>query len=187
MWWVERVLRRVPVKPNANSIQFSLQQRSLLSTFRTIKDHQNQVTRLSLSVTSTNNYRSNMPTLAAEITCLPRPFPSEAPSIIPGKSRIWISAPPYSNTPGIAVSVVNEYAAASLLVLVILDRKVDLPTEGKPTRATRASPLLLTSKPEPPPPPAPVGSRSWALRRASFLMSLVVAWFGLKVRGISTP
>ena len=60
-----------------------------------------------------------------------------------------------------AVSVVNEYAATSLLVFVIFDRKVDLPTEGKPTSAIRASPLLLTSNPVPPPVPAPdVGSSS---------------------------
>jgi hypothetical protein len=45
---------------------------------------------------------------AAEITCLPRPFPSAAPSMIPGKSSTWISAPPYSSTPGIAVKVVKE-------------------------------------------------------------------------------
>lgn len=79
---------------------------------------------------------------AAEITCLPLPLPSEAPSMIPGKSRIWISAPPYSNTPGIAVKVVKEYAATSDFVFVILDKKVDFPTEGKPTRAIRASPLF---------------------------------------------
>lgn len=109
-------------------------------------------------------------TFAAEITCLPLPFPSEAPSMMPGKSRTWISAPPYSSTPGMAVSVVNEYAATSLFVLVIFDKKVDLPTEGKPTNAIRASPLLLTSNPDPPPDPAPgAGSRSWARRRASFL------------------
>jgi hypothetical protein len=60
-----------------------------------------------------------------------------------------------------AVSVVKAYAATSDLVLVILERKVDLPTEGKPTRAIRASPDLETSKPEPPPLPAPAaGSRS---------------------------
>lgn len=63
----------------------------------------------------------------------------------------------------------KEYAATSLRVFVILDRKVDFPTEGKPTRDIRASPDLLTSKPEPPPPELPVGSRSWARRRASFL------------------
>ena len=100
-------------------------------------------------------------TFAALITCLPLPFPSEAPSMIPGKSSTWISAPPYSRTPGMAVRVVKEYAATSLFVLVILDRKVDLPTEGKPTSAIRASPLLLTSNPAPPPEPAPgAGSSS---------------------------
>jgi hypothetical protein len=60
-----------------------------------------------------------------------------------------------------AVSVVKAYAATSLFVLVIFDRNVDLPTDGKPTSAIRASPLLLTSKPLPPPEPAPgAGSRS---------------------------
>ena len=72
-----------------------------------------------------------------------------------------------------AVKVVNEYAATSLLVFVIFERNVDLPTDGKPTRAMRASPLLLTSNPAPPPDPAPgAGSRSWARRRASFLEEL---------------
>jgi hypothetical protein len=90
--------------------------------------------------------------------------------MIPGKSRIWISAPPYSRTPGIAVRVVKEYAATSERVLVILERKVDLPTDGKPTSAIRASPDFETSKPDPAAPPEPgPGSRSWARRRASFL------------------
>lgn len=110
--------------------------------------------------------------LAAEITCRPRPLPSEAPSIIPGRSSSWISAPPYSNTPGMAVRVVNAYEATSDFVLVTLDRNVDFPTDGKPTRDILASPLLLTSKPEPPPPPAPgPGSRSCARSRASFLFT----------------
>ena len=100
---------------------------------------------------------------AALITCLPRPLPSAAPSIIPGKSNIWISAPPYSKTPGIAVNVVKEYAATSDFVLVILDRKVDFPTEGNPTSAIRASPDFWTSNPGPPAEPAPgPGSRSCA-------------------------
>lgn len=108
--------------------------------------------------------------LAAEMTCRPRPLPSEAPSMIPGRSSSWISAPPYSRTPGMAVRVVKEYEATSDFVFVTLERKVDFPTDGKPTSAIRASPLLLTSKPEPPPPPAPgPGSRSCARRRASFL------------------
>jgi len=53
------VLRRVPVKPNANSIQFSLQQSSLLSTFRSIKDHQNQITRLPSSANDPNPINQN--------------------------------------------------------------------------------------------------------------------------------
>lgn len=115
-------------------------------------------------------YCGERQTLAALMTCRPLPFPSDAPSIIPGRSRIWISAPAYSSTPGIAVRVVKEYAATSDFVLVILERKVDLPTEGKPTSAIRASPDFDTSKPEPAPAPAPgPGSRSCALSRASFL------------------
>jgi hypothetical protein len=115
-----------------------------------------------VAVRPTRQRWSCKPTFAALITCLPLPFPSAAPSMIPGKSRTWISAPPYSSTPGIAVRVVKEYAATSLFVFVILDRKVDLPTDGKPTSAMRASPLLLTSNPAPPlEPPAPGGgSRS---------------------------
>ena len=108
--------------------------------------------------------------MAALMTCLPRPFPSAAPSMIPGKSRIWISAPPYSKTPGIAVSVVKLYAATSDFVFVILDRKVDLPTDGNPTSAILASPDFETSKPDPAPPPEPgPGSSNWARSRASFL------------------
>jgi len=46
-------------------------------------------------------------------------------------------------------------------VPVNLFSRVDLPTDGKPTRPTLASPLLVTSKPSPaPPPPLVVGVRS---------------------------
>lgn len=112
---------------------------------------------------------------AAEMTCRPRPLPSAAPSMIPGRSRIWISAPPYSRTPGMAVRVVKEYAATSDLVFVILERNVDFPTEGKPTSAIRASPDLLTSKPVPSAPAVLPGSRSCARSRASFLMQVSYA------------
>lgn len=50
----------------------------------------------------------------------------------------------------------TSYAAASLYVPVSRVRRVDFPTEGKPTNPTRVSPALLTSKPLPPPPPAPL-------------------------------
>lgn len=67
-----------------------------------------------------------------------------------------------------AVKVVKAYDAASDFVLVTRERKVDLPTEGNPTSAIRASPDFDTSNPDPPPLPAPgAGSRSWARRRAS--------------------
>ena len=54
-----------------------------------------------------------------------------------------------------AVRVVKAYEAASDLVFVTRERKVDFPTDGNPTRAMRASPDLETSNPLPPPPPAP--------------------------------
>ena len=82
---------------------------------------------------------------------LPRPFPSDAPLISPGKSRIWIFAPRCSITPGIHVSVVKAYPPASECASVTLEIKVDLPTDGNPTRATVASPDFLTSNPFPPP------------------------------------
>ena len=53
------------------------------------------------------------------------------------------------------------------------DRKVDFPTDGKPTSAIRASPDLETSNPVPALLLAPgAGSSSWARRRASFLSSV---------------
>ena len=45
------------------------------------------------------------------------------------------------------VNVVNSYAAASDSVPVNLHCNVDLPTEGKPINATRASPRRATSNP----------------------------------------
>jgi hypothetical protein len=71
-------------------------------------------------------------------------------------------APWYSITPGIAVSVVNSYAAVSDWVCVVFERSVLLPTEGKPISATRASPALLTSNPTPAGPDLDVGSSSCA-------------------------
>lgn len=49
--------------------------------------------------------------LATAMTCFPRPLPSLAPSMIPGKSSSWILAPLWLRTPGIQVKVVNSYAA----------------------------------------------------------------------------
>lgn len=75
-----------------------------------------------------------------------------------------------------AVRVVKAYDATSDLVFVTFERNVDLPTDGKPTREMRASPDLLTSKPDPPPLPAPgAGSSNCARRRAS-LLGLLESW-----------
>ena len=60
------------------------------------------------------------------------------------------------------------------------------PTEGKPIRATLASPDFCTSKPVPPPDDLPVGSSSCARYRASFAFSkprwYSVAYFGVIAR-----
>ena len=143
---------------------------SLLSLMPTASSSASNSALCSAFLVASNTIRMRSLVLAAEMTCRPLPLPSEAPSMIPGRSSSWISAPPYSSTPGIAVRVVNAYEATSDLVFVTLDKNVDLPTDGKPTSDIRASPLLLTSKPEPPPPPLPgPGSSNWARRRASFL------------------
>ncbi len=74
--------------------------------------------------------------------------------------------------------VVKEYAPTDAFVFVIFDRNVDLPTEGKPTSAIRASPDFETSNPAPPPEPAPgPGSSSCALSRASLLDGRISAGF----------
>ena len=70
---------------------------------------------------------------AVEMTCRPRPFPSAAPSMIPGRSRTWILAPLYFMVPGMHVRVVNSYAAASERVPVRVVRSVLFPTDGNPT------------------------------------------------------
>ena len=48
-----------------------------------------------------------------------------------------------SNSPGIQVSVVNSYAAASDVVSVTALSREDFPTDGNPIRATRPSPLYF--------------------------------------------
>jgi hypothetical protein len=67
--------------------------------------------------------------------------------------------------PGIAVSVVNSYPAASEKVPVNFVNNVDFPTDGNPTRPTRVSPLLLTSKPLSPAPPPLLPENRWKIRR----------------------
>ena len=114
---------------------------------------------------------------------LPLPFPSAAPLINPGKSRICIFAPRCSITPGIHVSVVKAYPPASEWASVTLEINVDLPTEGKPTSETVASPDFLTSKPLPPPLAFECAaafsslSLSWAILAFNFPMWALVALF----------
>lgn len=84
--------------------------------------------------------------------------------------------------PGIAVSVVNSYDAASENVPVSFVKSVDLPTEGNPTSPTRVSPTLFTSKPSPVPPPdfepaSVISRRSLAILAFSRHRCFMVALF----------
>src|SRR5437879_13193306 len=74
--------------------------------------------------------------LATERTLLPLPRPEDAPLIIPGRSRIWMSAPLRRKIPGTTVRVVKAYAATFDLAFVNRFRIVDLPTLGRPMRTT---------------------------------------------------
>lgn len=65
------------------------------------------------------------------------------------------------------MNVIITVPAMALSVLVTVLRRVDLPTDGKPMRATRASPDFITSKPSPLPPDLD-GSNNCALYLASF-------------------
>lgn len=76
--------------------------------------------------------------LAVAITYLPLPLLSLAPSMIPGRSTSYIFVSLYNMVPGMAVSVVNSHAATALFAEVSFVRIDDLPTDGKPTRPTRA-------------------------------------------------
>ena len=104
---------------------------------------------------------------APAMTCRPRPLPSLAPSIIPGRSRIWIGAPWIWSVPGTVVRVaagverqhrvlrwlergrgrreredaLNSYAAAIDSVPVRPLIKLDFPTEGKPLQEGAAREL----------------------------------------------
>mmetsp|Transcript_69137 Transcript_69137/g.124645 ORF Transcript_69137/g.124645 Transcript_69137/m.124645 type:complete len:226 (+) Transcript_69137:696-1373(+) len=105
---------------------------------------------------TSSTMRMRLQLMATLMTCFPRPLPSLAPSMIPGRSSIWSLAPLYRTMPGMQVRVVNSYEATSLSWPVILLSSVDLPTDGKPTKPIRASPVLDTSKPAfAGPPPLP--------------------------------
>lgn len=60
---------------------------------------------------ASNTITIKLHVLATAMTCLPLPFPSLAPSMIPGKSNSCSLAPLYLRTPGMHVRVVNSYAA----------------------------------------------------------------------------
>ena len=49
--------------------------------------------------------------------------------------------------PGTVVKVVNSQAATSEQTPARFDKSVDFPTDGKPTKPIRASPVLATSNP----------------------------------------
>ena len=99
-------------------------------------------------ITSTCN-SDNLYVEEESVTYLPLPFPSLAPSMIPGRFNNCILAPLCLMTPGMQVNVVNSYAAILEKDPVNLVNNVDFPTDGNPIIPTLASPLLDTSKPSP--------------------------------------
>ena len=77
----------------------------------------------------------------------PRPSPKEAPLINPGKSAATKVLPSIVfTTPKLGFKVVKWYAAILGFDAEILDKIVDLPTDGIPTKPTSASNLSSTFK-----------------------------------------
>lgn len=101
---------------------------------------------------ASNIINNKLQVLATAMTCLPLPLFSLAPSIIPGKSSIYILAPLYLKTPGTHVKVENSFSETRELIPATKLMKVDLPTEGNPINPILASPVFDTSNPSPPPP-----------------------------------
>ena len=66
------------------------------------------------------------------------------------------------------MGVVEDGGNVNVVRSISLVTELTFPTDGKPMRATLASPDFWTSKPVPAPPDLLVGSRSCARYRASF-------------------
>ena len=76
----------------------------------------------------------------------------------------------------------REARTATLSVPVSLVRSVDLPTEGKPIKDTRAWPVFATSNPGPPAPPEEGPSSSCVLSLASLAFKRPM-WYSLQHPG----
>ena len=162
--------KRVPtvwlrlVETYSNCIKLCLQKPSLLHGLGGIQYYENKVGSLGHFMTLSKNQISQIRRPLPATTCRPLPRPCAAPSTMPGRSSNWMRTPVtssfnksyswvdstlplYSSTPGIAVKVVNSYAAASLAVFVTFDKtrrindqrdtiarssRVDFPTDGNP-------------------------------------------------------
>lgn len=127
------------VETYSNCIKLRLQKPSLLHGLGGIQYDENKVGSLGHFIALRNNQILQIRRLLPATTCRPLPRPCAAPSTIPGRSSNWIRTPVlsslnkayswvdstlplYSRTPGIAVKVVNSYAAASLAVFVTFDK-----------------------------------------------------------------
>ncbi len=119
--------------------------------------------------------RSRSAILTCDRTSLPRPLPSEAPLVSPGRSRTWIRAPLWFRSPGTAARVVKSYSPTRLSASVILLSRVLLPTLGNPTRATVASPDFLNPLTALPFFALLAASRNLARRALSLMMCRSVA------------
>jgi len=127
------------VETYSNCIKLRLQKLSLLHGLSGIQYYENKVGSLGHFITLSNNQIFQIRQSLPATTCRPLPRPCAAPSTIPGRSSNWMRTPVisslnntftwvgsalplYSSTPGIAVKVVNSYAAASLAVFVTFDK-----------------------------------------------------------------
>ena len=99
---------------------------------------------------------------------MPRPAPSDAPSIIPGISAIIksLSSPAWS-TPRLGIFVVKGYGAIFGRAFVKKSSKLDFPAFGKPTRPMSAITESSTRKTLSCP-----GAPLFAMRGAWFVLDL---------------
>ena len=87
------------------------------------------------------------------MTCLPFPFPSSAPSIIPGKYNNCNLLLHYRKNPDKCIKVVNYLSWTSDICQLMCLNNVFFYIEGKSVRPARVSPDFMASKISPLAPP----------------------------------
>ena len=110
-------LRRLLVEPNTKAFQLMLDELLVRDGLEAVQHDEDQITRPRsaddlrtrvLPAQSHDQPQLDPDTEHLVVTCLPRPLPSLAPSMMPGRSSSWTLAPLYRTTPGTQVRVVNS-------------------------------------------------------------------------------